>query len=146
MACYRDFSCNWISHSPLFRDYRVRRRGQLVVVAGEFETEWGNCYPPADQAWRSGLGISRAVRNSPRHSHDELHHRMVEACTNRCEDHQDLVQLPQHGAAPKLLCLPINNAPADRWATAVRQFAIWSIHEKLELSMPATSLSAPAKR
>jgi hypothetical protein len=119
----------------------------LVVVAGEFETEWGNCYPPADQAWRSGLGISRAVLgNSPRHSQDELHHRTINACINRCEDHQDLVQLPQYHAVLNLLCLPINNAPADRWATAMRQFAIWSVHEKLELSLPAQSLSAPAKQ
>jgi hypothetical protein len=147
VGCYRDFYRNWVMHSRLFRDYRVRRRGQLVVVAEEFETEWGNSYPPVGQAWRSGLGISRAIlRNSPRHSQDELHHRTVEACTDRCEDHQDLVQLPEHDAALKLLCLAINNAPADRWATAMRQFAIWSIHEKLELSLPATSLFAPAKQ
>jgi hypothetical protein len=114
-------------HSPLFRHYRVRRGGQLAVVAEEFETEWGNRYRGLGQAWRSGLAIRRAVlRIRPGIRNDELTPPRARSL---------------HPSVRK------SSDPGSRWATAMFQFAMWVLLDpgKIETILPATLLFGPQK-
>jgi putative transposase len=133
-------------HSP-FRHYRVRRGGQLAVVAEEFETEWGNRYRALGQAWRSGLAIRRAVlRIRPGIRNDELTPPRARSLHPSVRKSSDPGSFRDDDARSSCSTLRTSCA-GNRWATAMFQFAMWVLLDpgKIETILPATLLFGPQK-